>query len=60
MKPAKEGFGDVITDGILIALYLWETVAVIKQGTWKKSEASCDVYLREEDSRPMTDCGSAA
>ena len=60
MKPAKERFMDVITDGILIALYLWATVAVIKQGTWKKSEASCDVCIREEDDGPMTDCGSAA
>ena len=51
---------DVITDGILIALYLWATVSVIKQGTWKKSEASCDVCIREEDGGPMTDCGSAA
>ena len=51
---------EVITDGILIALYLWATVAVIKQGTWKKPEASCDVYIREEDGRPMTDSGSAA
>ena len=60
MKPAKEGCMDVITDGILIALYLWATVAVIKQGTWNKPATSCDVYLREEDGRPMTDCGSAA
>ena len=31
-----------LTDGVLIALFLWATVAVIKKGSWKKPEPSRD------------------
>ena len=42
---------EVITDGILIALYLWATVAVIKQGTWNKQQlhATCTSEKRTAD-----------
>ena len=45
-----------LTDGILIALFLWATVAMIKKGSWKKPEPSCHVYIRQGDDKPMADC----
>ena len=45
-----------LTDGILIALFLWATVAVIKKGAWRKREPSCHVYIRQGDVKPVADC----
>ena len=45
-----------LTDCILIALFLWATVAVIKKGVWKKPELSCHVYIRQGEDEPVADC----
>ena len=45
-----------LTDGILIALFLWATVAMIKKESWKKPESSCHVYIRQGDDKPVADC----
>jgi len=45
-----------LTDGVLIALFLWATVAAIKKGSWKKPEPSCHVYIRPGDDKPVADC----
>ena len=57
-RPAlgKERLMEPLTDGILIALFLWATVAVIKKGAWRKPEPSCHVYVRQGDDKPVTDC----
>ena len=45
-----------LADGILIALLLWATVAVIKKGSRKKSEPSSHPYIRQVDDQPVADC----
>ena len=45
-----------LTDDILIALFLWATVAAIKKGSWKKPEPSCHMYIRRGDEKPVADC----
>ena len=45
-----------LTDGILIALFLWATVAVIKKGFWKKSEPSGHLYILQGEDEPVADC----
>ena len=45
-----------LTDGILIALFLWATVAVIKKRSMKTPEPSCHVYIRQGDDNPVVDC----
>ena len=49
-----------LTDGILIALFLWATVAVIKKRSWRKPESSCHVYICQGDDKPVADCASAS
>ena len=55
-EVGKERLMEPLTDGILIALFLWATVAVIKKGSWKKPEPSCHVYIRQGDDKPVADC----
>ena len=45
-EVGKERLMEPLTDGILIALFLWATVAVIKKGFWKKPEPYCHLYIR--------------
>ena len=55
-EAGKERLMEPLTHGILIALFLWATVAVIKKGSWKKPEPSCHVYIRQGDDKPVADC----
>ena len=54
-EVGKERLMEPLTDGILIALFLWATVAVIKKGVWKKPEPSCHVYIRQGDDKPVVE-----
>ena len=55
-EVGKERLMEPLTDGILIALFLWATVAVIKKGFWKKPESSCHLYIRQGEDEPVADC----
>ena len=55
-EVGKERLMEPLTDGILIALFLWATVAMIKKGSWKKPEPSCHVYIRQSYDKPVSDC----
>lgn len=45
-----------LTYGVLIVLFLWAVAAVIRQKTAKEPDASFDVFFREGDKHPMSDC----
>ena len=45
-----------LTDGVLIALFLWAVAAVIRKKTAKEPDPSCHVFFREGDEHPMSDC----